>query len=173
MRISVQNMSQHYPGDSQGVWAKRDNKHAKQCPCWCPETCTSYTSCLHSHFCCQNHRLCEERMQGCSEGQRGPSEPSRSLEALQLHTKRSLSLYKSQCFHQLFVNLTILSSQKSSFSVTSARFHFPTGQLSDRRYRGYISYFLYRLWTVNQKIYLSTSVQKPHWALTKSFLGPW
>lgn len=96
MRISVQNMSQHYQGDSQEYVKQREITSMQNTALANAQIPTLQTSCLHSHFCHQNHKAVWWKEWRTERTIR--TIPC-SLEALQL-PKRSLSLYKSQCFHQ-------------------------------------------------------------------------
>ena len=100
MRISVQNMSQHYQGNSKVCEAKRDNSmqntaHANaQIP-------TLHTSCLHSHFCHQNHKaVWWKEWRAAQDREDHQNHPMLTRSSTTTYQKRPLSLYKSQCFHQ-------------------------------------------------------------------------
>lgn len=127
MRTSVQNMSQHYPGDSQEYVKQRETTSTQNTALANAQIPALHTSCLHSHFCHQNHRLCDGKNAGLlRRTERIIRTIPCSLEALQLHTKKVSQPLQVPVFSSVAsVNLTILVFRNPHSLFTSARFHFP------------------------------------------------
>lgn len=137
MRISVQNMSQHYQGDSQEYVKQRETIACKTLPMLMPR----YPHFTHHVFilisAIKTIRLCDGKNGGLlRRTERTIRTIPCSLEALQLRTKKDLSASTSpNVFTSRSCKPDHSCLQKSSFSLHLCLIPFSLQKVSDRRYR--------------------------------------
>ena len=136
MRISVQNMSQHYQGNSKEYVRQRETIACKILPMLMPR----YPHFTHHVFilisAIKTIRLCDEKNGGLLRTERTIRTIPCSLEALQLHTKKDLSASTSlNVFTSRSCKPDHSCLQKSSFSLHFCPIPFSLQKVSDRRHR--------------------------------------
>ena len=136
MRISVQNMSQHYQGDSQEYVKQRETIGMQNTALANAQIPTLQTSCLHSHFCHQNHKaVWWKEWRAAQDREDHQNHPMLTRSSTITYQKDLSASTSPNVFTSRSCKPDHSCLHKSSFSLHPCPIPFSLQKVSDRRYR--------------------------------------